>query len=511
MQYDITRNTFRPAKQYSRVLMRQGAVLLDADFNEQQSILLHYMRALAKDLFGPHAGPNSNPGFEIVSKAGNWEARLNGAIADSQAATTFSAAVRNGDMLILPGRYYVDGILVENETGVLYSKQLGYSPDGTLTPDAISKAADPILVYLEVWERLITFVQDDDIREVALGGPDTCARTQVSWRVKAQSKPNDIEVDRLCEFFDTHPPVRGTLRARVRPGPTSAGPCVIAADARYRGAENQLYRVEIHRGGAASGDATGATFKWSRENGAVVFAITSFPENPPKGCFQVEVETIGRDRRFGLEAGDWVEVVNDRTDMSGVSGPLFEVEKSCGDSLIVTLTGISGDTVSPAALAAIAGEGKARHPLLRRWDHRADSAFAGALPVTAAADETVAEAGWIDLEDGVQVRFSKGAPYRAGDYWLIPARVATGQVEWPEATGTAGVPALPPHGPHYHYAPLLVIETNAQSEKTAGDCRCRIVRLPCLPQGESIVAPAPTSNRAVRAPRTPRRPPARPS
>lgn len=46
-------------------------------------------------------------------------------------------------------------------------------------------------------------------------------------------------------------------------------PCITPPDARYRGAENQLYRVEIHRGS----DAEPATFKWSRDNGTVVFII----------------------------------------------------------------------------------------------------------------------------------------------------------------------------------------------------------------------------------------------
>ncbi len=39
--------------------------------------------------------------------------------------------------------------------------------------------------------------------------------------------------------------------------------------------------------------------------------------------------------------------------------------------------------------------------------------------------------GYLELEDGVQVRFSAGASWHTGDYWTIPARVATGDVEWP--------------------------------------------------------------------------------
>ena len=40
---DITRATFHRVKHFSRVLMQQGRVQLDADWNEQVSILLHYL------------------------------------------------------------------------------------------------------------------------------------------------------------------------------------------------------------------------------------------------------------------------------------------------------------------------------------------------------------------------------------------------------------------------------------------------------------------------------------
>ncbi|MET8336010.1 DUF6519 domain-containing protein [Streptosporangium canum] len=70
-------------------------------------------------------------------------------------------------------------------------------------------------------------------------------------------------------------------------------------------------------------------------------------------------------------------------------------------------------------------------PVLRRWDHAQTEATGpleeGAIPIV---EET-----WLDLESGVQVYFERGADYRAGDYWLIPARVETGDVEWPRTGG----------------------------------------------------------------------------
>src|SRR6266496_3986406 len=90
MNGDFTRDTFQYAKtqNISRVLMQQGRVLLDADWNEQISILLHYLRSLAADLIGPHGGN----GFAVTPLASP-----------------------DDDFNIGSGHYYVDGILCEIE------------------------------------------------------------------------------------------------------------------------------------------------------------------------------------------------------------------------------------------------------------------------------------------------------------------------------------------------------------------------------------------------------------
>jgi hypothetical protein len=46
------------------------------------------------------------------------------------------------------------------------------------------------------------------------------------------------------------------------------------------------------------------------------------------------------------------------------------------------------------------------------------------------------DTGWLALEDGVDIQFvdPQNSVYRTGDYWLIPARVATGDIERPGQT-----------------------------------------------------------------------------
>jgi hypothetical protein len=447
MKSDIANWTFDPGKQFSRVLLQQGRVQLDADWNEQTAILLHSLRTLTEDLIGPFgapANPDGTPGdgFRLASSLnqdGNPE------------SDRFS---------LLPGRYYVGGIAVENPRQEL----LGAA--GSLLSPQVARGKT-YLIYLDVWERHVTYIQDDSIREVALGGPDTATRAQVTWRVRADSKKADgsdflagatcLDVRRewALRVAGLQPARRGKLKAQARRDPAETDLCTASPEARYTG-ENQLYRVEIHKAGTAAG---GATFKWSRENGSVVFPIRSLAASP--GVTTVTLEHMGRDQRFGLAAGDRVELLGDDADFQD-EATLLEVTAVDPDRSRVTLKG------SPLP-------GERKHPFLRRWDQRERKAS----PLKDGA-VAIQEGQWLDLEDGVQVWFERdetlASPhrYRSGDYWLIPARVTIGDVVWPQEKGPdqAEVPrALSPHGVEHRYAPLGLVTVASDGTVTIKDCR----------------------------------------
>jgi hypothetical protein len=63
---DFSRFPFDPKKHWSAVLMQQGRVQLDSDWNAQVDILDHRLRTGAADLVGPAGGPAGNTGFEIL-------------------------------------------------------------------------------------------------------------------------------------------------------------------------------------------------------------------------------------------------------------------------------------------------------------------------------------------------------------------------------------------------------------------------------------------------------------
>jgi Family of unknown function (DUF6519) len=440
MKGDFTRLTYDPAKNYSRVLMQQGRVQLDADWNEMVETQLHFLRALAADLIGPHGGPGNSFNVQLINE-------------NNQQVLAIGA-----------GHYYVAGILCENGASLQYARQPGGAP-------ALENGKS-YLLYLDVWERHLTFIEDENenragIREVALRGPDTTTRTQIVWQAKPITLapgelPPTTDPERLNKLKQLAENKLGalpmhsnaSLKARTKPQQNDENPCILSPASQYRGAENQLYRVEIHRGGKAwdgneNTQNAASAFKWSRENGSVIFPIEKV-----EGAV-VTLENLGRDARFGLRPDDWVEIVDDDSILQNRDDapPLLQIKEIDTENMRVTMK---------TAPASGVGADAAKHPILRRWD----SPNAIRIRIPAPND------GWISIEDGIEIRFEvdQNSSFRAGDYWQITARTATGGIEWPGAP--ANPLPRPPYGVKHHYAPLAVVSLNGQGAVTIeGDLR----------------------------------------
>ena len=441
MHADLSRDTFRADRHYSMVLAQQGRVELDADLNEQAAIQNSRLRAFVADLIGPDGGLGPDAGFEITPVPGE-----NGA---------------PDDLTIGEGRYYVDGVAIDATRPVpgvpvpddgpppepeepepwSYFTQ----PDGFRDPerpDDRLPGAFPYLVYLKVWERAVTAAEDPTLREVALGPsmPDTAARVKVVWQVLALTQAElglegTPEPDAIREALphwagrDDEP--RMAARAR-RPEDAADGPGLTRPDARFRGPENQLYRVEIHEGGPAAE----ATLKWSRENGSVTFGVDTVD-----GTW-VGLTGLGEDDQLRLSVGEWVELVDTAYTSRLEALPLLRVEEVDVIGRRVRLSGEPDPSV---------GRRPELHPYLRRWDQTGDApgARGGALALE--------EGRWLPLEDGVEVYFAAGDfAYSTGDYWQVPARTVTGDVDWPRDAGRRPLLAAPA-GIAAAYAPLAWI------------------------------------------------------
>jgi hypothetical protein len=280
-------------------------------------------------------------------------------------------------------------------------------------------------------------------------GATDCATVQKRWH----------------EFVEHwQPRNRGRLRARAHAIVDGgfAEPSTVAPASQYRGPQNQLYRVEIHDSGTVGGQE-GPTFKWSRENGSVVFPIVSLAADPV-----LTLGNLGRDLRSGLQTGDWVEIMDDDSIQERKAEPLRQIEKIDSARNQVTVKGH----------ASKIGGHPDKHPLLRRWDQKQGDPRRGGLDLrdgAALLKEGDGDKFWLALENGIQIQFTTREPvnqYRTGDYWLIPARTAIGNVEWPRRGGEPD--DVPPRGIDRHYAPLAIVAFNPQNIlETQADCRLK--------------------------------------
>jgi hypothetical protein len=465
MKTDLTRSTFRRDKHYSSVRMQQGRVQLDSDWNEQLDIEMHADTTTRIDVIGSCGAPETAAGFELgVTPDGN-------------------------DLTLSPGRIYVDGILCELETSPIavlgatgttlkleaivadghllaagdwvsltadgatpivtklatvdvakeqvtftsggptaaQLKALASAKNPALTwictyltqpdfpgprPTSIGLAAGGYLAYLDVWQQSVTALDDRLIRETALGGPDTATRTRTVWQLRLfPAVLGTNEEAPTCQSQPSKFPVAttGRLRARAEPETTASDPCDVPPGAGFRRLENQLYRVEIHDPGALGK----AIFKWSRENGSVAVRWLGDKGN------DVLVDSLGHDEVLGLAPGNLVELTSVLDDLGRTPGTLVTVDS-------VTTAGANGSSLTLGS-APPAFPGDQVHPKVRRWE-----------------DKQQVNSGWLTLEDGIEVEFADGF-YNTGDYWLIPARTATGDVEWPNDGGdpTANPPVAP--------------------------------------------------------------------
>lgn len=441
MKGDFTKNTYARRKHYAGVLMQQGRVELDADWNEQNDIVANRQGTTALDTIGASGAPVHAAGFAVVAALADLPAEDK-----ARPENTNPPAMSGPDLLVSGGRLYVGGELAENEHVCLLSDQpdlpkglprvrLSNGSDAAFPPPAGSYVA-----YVDVWPRHVTALEDKDLREVALGGPDTATRKQTVAQVKLLQVAAGTSCEAAPAEWDA--PSTGKLAAQSEPNGTSTSPCIVAPGAGYRRLENQLYRVEIHDGGKALNQIT---IKWSRENGSIVVKCNG------KNGNDLLVASTGKDAVLGFAAGNWVELLDDGCELAGKPGTLVRLKQVAGNAL----------TVDPAtATGSLNLADFPRNPKVRRWD-MSDTKIQ-------TTDKIAGAGGWIPLEDGVQVKLTAGT-LKSGDYWLIPARTAIADVEWPKA-GAPDFDQLP-HGVAHRYARLATLTFDGTNFAVTGDCR----------------------------------------
>ena len=361
MSFDNSRFTFDAWKNYSGVVMEQGRVQLDADWNEWLAELNRRIQAGTLDMLGQAAYPATTPfAFQI----------------------TATNSGGTNQLTIGPGRMYVDGLLAENHgdpsaaTWDPALAELSNSPqpppaaatgainytDQPYLPGATIPAGGPFLAYLDVWVRPVTYIEDAALVDKAVG-VDSSGRLQTVWQVKLMPVPQGSTW--TCSTPVPWPQSAGLLTTAAAPS-TASGPCCLNDGSGFTGMENQFYRVEIHQPGSAGG---GATFAWSRDDASVmtaVNAIASVTNSAGNPASQLSVVSLGRDQVLGFAPGNWIEILDDTLELNGQPGEMCRIDTVDVAAKSLTLT--AALTTSFPLVAGGNQTDPASHVRIRRWD-----------------------------------------------------------------------------------------------------------------------------------------------
>jgi len=434
MKGDFSRLDFlERGRKYYGVLDQQGRVKTDAENNERLAIQRHHDETTRRHVIGRCGAPQENPGFSV---------------------RPFALGDVNS-LRIGAGCFYVEGMLLENDTSVLIENQPFFS--GFTLPRNEEEDNGFYVAYLDVWQRHITALEDPSIREVALGGPDTTTRLETVWQVFLERVASLDDQTPTCDQFDPDWRPAGVsatlprLNARAVPPVEDDNLCIVPAQAGYRRLDNDLYRVEIHT-------SNPATFKWARDNASRVTRLNLIDG------LTLSVADPGRDKTLGFAVGQWVEVTDAGRELRGEPGVLVELTTVNGTELTITAW---PDGAPP--------ELELQEATVRTWDSL------GALPV-AAGDEWTRLVDWKNAEDGIEVNIhSEGC--RTGDYWTIPGRTALGDIVWPHDAVDEPL-AETRHGIVHHYCPLTLLRKEGDQWDIVTDCRRLFPALTALPTGE---------------------------
>ena len=391
MSGDYSRFVFDPRQNYSGVLTQQGRVLLDQDWNARSAIDSRTFRATVVDVLGRVflATPCA---FKIEEDG-------------------------RGGLTIGHGRIYVDGLVAENHgagspvwdaaldeqhgaEAISYTQQ-PYLP----SPPELPGSGGPYLVYLDIWQREVTALEDPELVDTATG-IDTTTRLHTAWQVK------------LCEASSANPERPLDENRKFRPATSRLS----TALGSYTGGDNQLYRVEVHDPGKIGA----ATFKWSRDNASTGGRVIRLID-----LLHLVVQTVGSDAGLSFSGGDLIEIIDDARELAGLPGELRRIK-----AIDVLPNAVTLDAPLTAGVFLTDQNGvpdATRHMRLLRWQ--------GSEPIESPGN-------WIDLENGIFVSFDGDSDFRTGDYWLIPARSGSQSFE--------PLDRAPPRGIHHHFAKLAL-------------------------------------------------------
>jgi hypothetical protein len=489
---DISRFLHQPRKHYSGGRMQQGRVILDSDFNEEAELDDEEQRHALKDLIGCQGSPDhgftvgdaSEPTDRLRPGDGNDEAPLQTIVFGDGPPTT---DVRN--YLIRPGTMYVGGMRFTLDDPEFIAFQRDFLQiKGADVPMHSSDGDNVHFLYLHAWEQCVTAVEDREILEKALGGPDTSARVRRMRRVQfldidpeddcgtaflklQQTFLNGSFDEDGCELLS-----HGRMHIEFQPGSgDECAPCDPALGGRYLGAENQAFRIML---------TARDKYVWANDNAAPIYRVVVSDlsgdtatikmltpprdvEHYPRGNRVVEIvpwsALLDNGEKVAEEVGVFMRVA------AGYDPNTQELTVTDGAAQIADLISRwpSTGVVHPdheVLNAERAAQGDNPVFYMRVWHVAEDTDH---IEIVTSANEPLGNTGLIPVFD---------AAGRRADFWVVAARPeAPTEIVPNDLLDPAGVP---PHGPRHFYAPLGIIrwedEEGEDEVAAVHDCRRRI-------------------------------------
>jgi hypothetical protein len=458
MSSDRARVSYDPKQQYRSVVMQQGRVTLEADWNEAAQISSEELRRETLDFVGPCGTPDD--GYEIL-------------LASSPANAPY-------DFTIQPGTMYVGGVRAHLLAAVDYANQPDWQDIGPEDPYWVSLHSLPgspfaanEFVYLYLREQEVSAVEDQDLKDVALGGPDTAQRTRLLQRfVRLPCDGTTCAAGLIAAeaqwaqqglTFEPHTmrlKSSSTLLVGFVAAQQSQTPCQPQAQGGYVDPDNQLIRVQI-----AGVDPSSANPQliWGFDDASFLYRVQLNPANNT-----LVFQSTPVDAEHQPISGQIVELLRTAAVLpngqyvAAATGFVMKLDQNYDpDRESIAIPGgvtlpadYLGDNQSPPTHAG--------QLFLRVW-----KGMVAGVPGTA---QTLGDTG-VQVTLGSQ---SPSHPIHVGDYWMFAVRPITPTIVYPERYQKT---PQPPEGSRLWACPLGVISWNDAVGTLSSDCRNRFCNL----------------------------------
>jgi hypothetical protein len=432
---DLARISFDSSRGYRSVVAQQGRVTLEADINEETAIASEALRVETIDVVGPCGTPEPD-GYKV-----SWNA-TNGLVAAR-------------------GTMYLGGWRLAQSKPVPFDAQ----PEWLDQPPQIAFQGNAVAALLAT-EQSISATEDQALREVALGGPDTGARTRLMQHfvlIPTAASQCPAAEQGLAETLKQmglllNPATleleyAATLKVSFFPPTQSTDPCCPPAQGGYLGSDNQLVRVAVASFSAGSG-----TLLWGWNNASFLYrAKVVSPQ-------VLRLTQTPIDASHTPQPGQAIEILRTTMVLGNVADDDYVAARN---GLVVTLgTGTIYDPVSQQlTLPAGTNLPSDVHTLfVRLWQD--------AVPFTSGV--TVQLDAVSGLAVTVNIPALPTAPLTSRPFWCFAVRPNTPQSVYPERYLQS---PQHPDGPRQWLCDLAIVEAPVPTAGAAGgwtviaDCR----------------------------------------